>query len=401
MSQSTRRRETGRAGRRARRARGLALVLVLSVLALVAILGSALLSSASLQARAASNGQAALAAECLAEGGVEMAAYYLLHPEAAPTPVAAGAYWTGGTGLRVGDASGAGGDGTVDVAVELLDANVYRVTSVGRSSGGERAVTRRVTAELQVEPGYQVKQASAFAGAAFLPGEATVNGDVQTGGLLTLRGKVTGKVISPLTPLLQLTGQLLGLWEKPTVANTTAIPTAAQVRDYRRYRYLGREYDAAVLASLAAGTVLGPTADNPAGVYYCAGDLAIYSDVTINGTLLVDGAVHVYGGRNVVTAAAPGFPAMVVKGDLYLLGPGSPRDLKVNGLTWLGGAIRSSGTVTGGFFEFTGAVLFGGSGSVDTFYGGKVTVTSDLARTSGVELHREVPPAQVKVLAYR
>src|SRR5690606_12214436 len=69
MSQSTRRRETGRAGRRARRARGLALVLVLSVLALVAILGSALLSSASLQARAASNGQAALAAECLAEGG--------------------------------------------------------------------------------------------------------------------------------------------------------------------------------------------------------------------------------------------------------------------------------------------------------------------------------------------
>lgn len=375
-------------------ARGVALVLVLCALALVAVLGFAMLSSASLQTQASNNSLDALNAETLAESGIELAALYLQYPERAPVMIPDGGYWTGANGIQFG----ASVTGTIDVVVSNPEPKVYHVVSTGHVGAGS-PIQRTVTAELRVEPGFKVRNAMGYAGSGFVPTTATINNDLQAAGLVTNRGTINGRLIAPVAPVNL--GTIRGGWKLPTADNSNSIPSWSKLRDFRTYDWHGTTYSAVEIAALPNGTVLGPTANNPAGVYLCKSDLAIYYDVKINGTLIVDGAqFNVYGGRNQITPQ-PGFPAAIFKGDCYLRGPGVVRDVTFNGLTWVGGAIKSSGSVSTGFFNFSGAVLFGGSGSVDTTYGGRLTVTYDSSKITGVELSTDVVPAGVEVLSYK
>ena len=57
---------------------GVALVMVITVLAMTAVLGFAMLSSASLAARSSANAAATVGAASLAESGVELACAYIL-----------------------------------------------------------------------------------------------------------------------------------------------------------------------------------------------------------------------------------------------------------------------------------------------------------------------------------
>jgi hypothetical protein len=110
--------------------------------------------------------------------------------------------------------------------------------------------------------------------------------------------------------------------------------------NYLNYRPAwGTAYPAQVLrgSSLSSGgtlrlaaTTLGPSAANPMGVYYFAGDLEIDDDVTIDGSLVVVGSVSIQG-RNVRisgleqatdpdtgTVHKTAFPSMVVDGNIVL-----------------------------------------------------------------------------------
>src|SRR5215207_2703787 len=64
--------------------RGAALLLVMSVVVVAAVLGYAMLSVTSLQRQMEKNARRGPEAESLAESGVNLAIYYLLHPESAP-----------------------------------------------------------------------------------------------------------------------------------------------------------------------------------------------------------------------------------------------------------------------------------------------------------------------------
>src|SRR5687768_9309045 len=101
---------------------GIALILVVTVLAFAAIVGFTMLSTASMQAAATRNSNLALAADGLAESGFDLACYYLLNPNKAPTFVAPGDFWRGGT-ISFGPSM----PGTVDITITpLATINQYR-----------------------------------------------------------------------------------------------------------------------------------------------------------------------------------------------------------------------------------------------------------------------------------
>src|SRR5947207_15926742 len=76
---------------------GIALLLVVMVLAFAAIIGFAMLSTASMQAQTTLNSNLALSADALADSGVDLACYYLLNPIKAPKNIPAGGFYDGGT----------------------------------------------------------------------------------------------------------------------------------------------------------------------------------------------------------------------------------------------------------------------------------------------------------------
>src|SRR5258706_8927631 len=76
---------------------GLALLLVIGVLAFAAIIGFAMLSTASMQAQTTLNSNLALSADALADSGVDLACYYLINPSKAPKAVPVGGFYDGGT----------------------------------------------------------------------------------------------------------------------------------------------------------------------------------------------------------------------------------------------------------------------------------------------------------------
>ncbi len=376
---------------------GLALVLVISVLAFAAIIGFAMLSTASMQAQTTLNSNLALSADALADSGVDLGCYYLLNPTKAPKTVLPGAYYDGGT-----ITFGANMPGSVDLTITPINSSGdYKIVSVGKP--GTRDLAHTVTATVHIDAGYQVKSLVAFNGLGILPVTATINGDVQSNNTLTNLGRINGKVISPFGILGS--GLVLNGLVAPTDDNKMGIPGTSTLRSYTTYSYHNQTYNAVTITGLPTGTTLGPTDTNPAGVYRYSGALSMNHTVTINGTLIVEnGDLNISGGGNVITPV-DGFPALIAKANIYVRGPllpsTSPRDLTVNGISWVGGSLKSSGITTNAFVNVNGAMLFGAGGSVDATFGARLAVNANATKVANVNIDTSVPPPTAKVLAYK
>jgi len=376
---------------------GLALLLVIGVLAFAAIIGFAMLSTASMQAQTTLNSNLALTADALADSGVDLACFYLINPTKAPKEVPIGSYYDGGT-ITFGSKM----PGSVDLTITPLGTDGdYKIVSVGRAAS--RNIAHTVTATVHINQGYQVKSIVGFSGNGTLPLAATVNGEVQANGILVNLGVVNGNVLSP-NPI-QGAGNIVGGLLSINPNNNTPIPTPATLRSFNTYTYNGNTYSAAVISGLPTGTTLGPTPGNPAGIYRYSGTLTMNHSVTINGTLIVEnGDLNISGGGNVITPA-DGFPALIAKQNVYvrgtLLPSSSPRDLTVNGLAWLGGSLKYSGLLSNASFTVNGALQFGNGGTVDTLFIPPLRVNKNANKTSGLNIDSSVPPASAQVLSYK
>src|SRR5687767_11093494 len=148
--------------RATRARRGAAMLLVLSVVAVAAVLGYAMLSVTSVQRQVERNQRRGPEAESLAESGVNLATYYLLHPETAPGyPGWANVQWYWpGTGGPIG--FGAAMDGTIDVDV-VQDPDSpweYEITSTGVAASSP--VSRTVTTRVYLNADYEVTHGAVF-----------------------------------------------------------------------------------------------------------------------------------------------------------------------------------------------------------------------------------------------
>lgn len=373
----------------------MALLLVVSAVGLASVLGVALLASAALQAQATGNYAAGARAEALAESGLSLAAHWLLYPSKAPSRNAAG-YWPGAANLSIPGAAG-----TLEVATALAGTDLYDVVATGRVPGREGAwVSRTARARLRVHAGLRVTRSCAMAGNTTTTAGVWLKNDVQCNGKLTNYGRVDGYVYAPVKPENK-DGGTSGAWVVQTAQNKMGIPGSSTVRDYSTYVYQGRQYSAVTItASALSGVTLGPTADNPAGVFKHAGALTLGNDVTINGTLVnTAGQVNVNGTRVAITAAG-GFPALVLHGDLNLMGPAFSRDLKVNGVTWMSGRVKSSSWTILGVLTFNGSVLFAGPTAFDGGFDGWVTVSYDPANVAVPDLDTSVTGPGVTVVSW-
>jgi len=375
---------------------GLALLLVIAVLAFAAVIGFAMLSTASMQAQTTLNSNLALSADALADSGIDLACYYLVNPGKAPRPVPVGGFYDGGT-----ISFGANMPGTVELAISSLGNNDYKIVSIGKT--GMRNLSHTVTATVHIEPGYQIKSLLAFNNTSTLPVTATINGDVQSNGVLTNLGRINGNLISPVSALGS--GLILNGVIAPTADNKMNIPSPATLASFTTYTYRGVTYNAQVITGLPTGTTLAPSPINPAGIFRYSGTLTMNHSVTINGTLIVEnGDLNISGGGNVITPV-DGYPAVIAKSNVWVRGPllpsTSPRDLTINGVAWVDGSLKSSGIVTNAFVDVKGAVMFGNSGTVDTTFGGRLTVSANVNKTTNVNLDTTVPPPSAKILTYK
>ncbi len=383
------------------RSGGFTLVIVLAVVAMAATLGYALLSGASLRTQAARNAMLASEAESVAESGMNLASYYLQYP--ARAPITSGSYWTGGNAIGFGGSTSGTADVTVAVAGSSGATIYYDVTSTGRATSGTTSLSRKITSRIEVNLGTQVKYGATIAANTTIPASVTITGDIQSKGTVLNLGKIIGTVYCSL--LTNAFGVIpAALSGSYASAGPIALPSASNLKDYRTYTLSGITYSAVNLnmTLVADGTTLGATASNPAGIYYVDGNLEIRNNVTITGTLVCrNGTLTINGSGSTVTPATNGFPGLVVKSNLILKGGGA-RDFRVAGVTWLGGTITSSGIVTAAnHLDFVGSVMFAGSGTVSTLFGGKVNITYDNTKVSVPDIDTSVPSPNVRVLSWK
>ena len=377
----------GTAPRLARPARrGVAMLLVLGVIVMGSVLGYAMLSSAAMQKQATTSAAAIAGAQGLAESGVNLAIHYLQNPEKAPgfpTTYATAAqfdrdwgYWRGTNGAYVDFGSPSVGSCRVDVdRPDAANRWKYRITSFGRAPGS--TLERKVVATVTVEAEYHVDYAATFTNDARLSTRTMIGdlmgGNVYSNGALSIPtgGRVLGYGVR--RRVMASTVFPEGLWRTPSPF-PKIVPTFDEIRSYATYEYpAGVVNQATVLTgvtNIGSGfdiQQLGPTSNNPAGVYYVPGNLTLHGGAVIDGTLIVQGSLTivpaVVGNEIRVRQAQRGFPALVVQGNLTFNALLSVLPTtRVHGLTYVGGRIDT--TVPGLLFptlEITGALLVNGT----------------------------------------
>ena len=362
----------------ARRRRGVAMLLVLAVVVVASVLGYAMLSSAAMTKQANTNAAITASAQGMAESGVNLALYYLQNPDKAPTyptvpttDLNRQLYWQGTNGQYIDIGSPAVGSVKVAVTRTLVSNRwQYEVTAYGRTAGS--TLERKAQATLLVNSEYRVEHAAVFNNDVTLPGNTRIgtagmnNGDVYSNGALVIRtgGQVLGRATRRK---ITATAVQPTSWVIPPPALPKIVPTFAEVRSYQTYELpKGVEYNAAAIVgtSLASGTILQPTASNPAGVFIAPGNLTMHSGSEVHGTLIVHGTLTfagaLLGGNTFIHSAQPGFPAVVVGGNMIF---GSPLGIapvaKIEGLAYVAGKVDGTGLLP--TLNVKGSLMAGGT----------------------------------------
>jgi hypothetical protein len=358
----------------------MALMLVVAAVAAATVLSYAVLANTSTNARVAETSTLIAQADALAESGVNYAIYNLAYP--ANAPAYTGSYW-GGTSSPV--SLGSSVPGTFSVTVSGASGGPYTIVSTASVPGEDGSpVARQVTAVVAIATGFGApNQAAGFNGPLTVGSNWTINGQLNVSGAVSLTSGATvdGSIVATSLSLNGATA--------PTsftqLASSAVLSSPTTHTDYTTYVQNGVTYSATLLTTdPAAGTVLGPTANNPAGIYYTSGRSPNLKGVTINGSLLVKGTTATVtvktGTTNTITPVA-GYPGLVVDNTVTMNSTNS--QLTVNGLMYAGaGVIRSGTDNTGSNLTVNGALMVPGSSAIATNYNGHVTLNYNAQNAS-------------------
>jgi hypothetical protein len=343
-----------------------AMLMVKVVVAVAAVLALALLYSTTLQAKASTGRSSVVQAELLAESGLNRASYYIFNlkdPTKCPFTLSIGNTYSENN-VSLGNSV----PGNFDLSIERMTQSRYRVVSTGKAtSGAGTPLRKRVTAFVDIN---YTTFAAQFEGNVTIPAGVTIDGDVLCNGDLVNNGNVTGVIYAKSvsgsgtqegTGLLDAVGDLLTGILKLLLGGGSE--PSASPNYYMTYKYNGVTYLPKNVFDLAlANKTLGPTPDNPAGVFRKIGTLDLNGNVRINGTLVVmSGSLRVQGANNVITPAA-NFPALILDNDITFKAANATLD--VNGLMWFGGKItKTTSAVTNAAMKVTGTMVNPGHGA--------------------------------------
>lgn len=298
--------------------KGAALLVVLFVIMAITILSLGFLSRSDVDLACGQNMILRTQMDYLAESGLEHAKGLIQNPQDIGSE-----YWPGAIEQQL--VAGSGDYYDVEVVRDdpnycnyFIDCDAYR------RKGGETVGRSSLTAELRLDPciaywiGTDTTINSGF----------TIDGDIYCAGGLTNLGSINGDVfaggtISGDDP----NGQKKELVELPPV--TWPDLDVSDFSSTYYYNGLG-PYLVQTLPDPCYSSLPGPELDNPAHVYYSDGDLKLYGDINITGTLVVKKDLTLEEGSGLTITAFKDFPALLVGKEIKI--EKDNRSITVNGL---------------------------------------------------------------------
>jgi len=353
---------------------GAVLLVVLFVVMAVTVLSLGFFARLSIQMAAGQNLAVRMQMDFLAQSALTHAKTLIMNPQDVTTGV--DGYWQGGIALPVPDPDNYYDDYYYDIEIARNTEGVTNRCTYDiecwayQKPGSEKIARSYLKAQLRLDP-YIAYWAG---GAATIPANVTINGDVYSGDSVTNNGTINGDVFTSG----DLTGSAAAgqsyLLDQAHV-NWPAIDHAIFSPNY--YIDTTSHLPEVLSDPNYADTVLGgSTGNNPSGIVYSKEDLTLEHNVTINGTLVVNGDLTVQGAGNIITAYK-NFPALVVNGELIVKQAG---ELIIEGLvqtnTMTVSADAANVTILGALFIQNSAM------TVDSEYGGTINITAAPMLTS-------------------
>ncbi len=285
----------------------MALLVVLLIVMAATILSLGFLSRSDVELACGENMILRTQMDYLAESGLEHARGLILNPQDVNSE-----YWAGDARQQLA----AGSDDYYDVSVVKLGECNYQITcDAYREKNGEKTGRSGLEAELRFNPciAYWVGASTTIWQRITIDGDvycdaalgnsSTIQGDVFANGNITNTGSITGQMYPNGTKPIDVDWPNLG------------------VGDFSSQYYIGStQYSVQAIPPGECNDVyLEPSADNPAGIYYCNEDLELKGNVTITGTLVVKDRLDITGAGNVITAIK-NFPAIIIGKHLEIKG---------------------------------------------------------------------------------
>lgn len=316
--------------------RGFILIIVLGLTVVVTALGMSFMESNSTAMPEAMNRSASVRARYLAESGIALGMHYLMYP---PTTVATGEYWKGGTGIAI-DLTNDYTD--VLVSQDATDESVFTITATGIAKDPDGSVRGKKSSAAEVivpDDGKWHISYGLLGTTMDIPATVAVQGDIHANGNLNGLGYCVGNVSASGVATWPGTGPPASVTSgADLVARPPADPAlyaAYNIRgdSYTAYAYSSKSIDSGQASSLNA---IDMSATNPGRVIIAKqGNFELKQDGALTGTLIVEGDLKIR--KNVVLTALPGYPALVVTGDILM----ADNDMVsgINGSVICGGAI--------------------------------------------------------------
>jgi cytoskeletal protein CcmA (bactofilin family) len=336
---------------RRKKREGAALLVVLFIVMAITVLSLGFLSRSDVELACGKNMILRTQMDHLAESGLEHAKGLILSPQDVDTE-----YWQGDVRQQLVLSS----DDYYDVnVVKLAECNYQINCTAYKERNGERVGRSGLMAELRLDPCIAF-----WAGADMtISQRITINGDIYANGHLSGNGYIGGDVFaSGSITAVNIVGR-----KNEAVTEAPVSWPGLQVSDFSSTYYIGSTtYSTHIVDSnVHPGGNFIPSADNPAGIRYCSGDVELQGNINIEGTLVVNGNLRVSGANNVISAVK-NFPALLVSGEVLIEDGGT---LEVRGLAQISQRITVSAgaqnmDINGGLFIANGGIEGSASSSI-------------------------------------
>ena len=345
---------------------GSALLIVLFVVMAVTLLSLGFLAHSSIQMAAGQNMAVRMQMDFLAQSALTHAKTLIMNPQDVTTGI--DGYWQGGIALSVADFDNYYDDYYYNIDITRSEAEATNRCTYDirchayRKPGSEKIARSNLDAQLRLDPCI----AYWAGGAVTIPANVTINGDIYCDGNVTNNGIINGDVFTSGA----LTGLAAGQSYPLDQVNVDwpEIDHAIFSPNYyiNTTSHLSEDLD----DPNCANTSFVSTVGNPRGIVYRSGDLTLGQNVTIDGTLVVNGNLTVQGPGNRITADK-NFPALVVNGDLIVEQAG---ELIIEGLVQTNTMTVHDGAAD---INVLGALFIqNGSMTVEPGYGGTINITA-------------------------
>lgn len=289
-------------------------MIVLSLAVVSFSIGTAYLEAYSSVVPEAENEMAASRAKYLAGSGVDIACHYLLYP---PSSVASGAYWLGGKGINV--------DATSDyvnvrVNQDAGNPDIYQVDSFGiaHDKDGTARGKRGVRARVMMRPDDMIEIPYAIQGGGTLGGDSSVHvaGDMYAQGYIMWDGDCSGNVSSSSViiwtsyPFPASRSSYVAKVPTPTVDLSVYGDYVVNGEACKAYQFNSSKMTAIDAASL--NSLLDSAKDNPGRIVVAKpGNFDLMNGLDFNGTLVIDGDLHMKDPGTYRLVAVMNYPAIV------------------------------------------------------------------------------------------